>query len=727
MLSSLERDNAPSVMFRYDDLDRLTERHIGHEAGVQVRRWEYDGVRESPSKVVYEDGSETRFGYDVEGNLTAVTDALGQRYQFRYGAFDNLLEATDPLGATVRYHYNAEAEFAGVTNSQGRDWTYGFDPSGRLSEERHYDGRVYRYQYDVADRLVQRTAPDGSALHYEHDAAGRITRITARKADGETDGITVLEYDVAGRLTKAASPDAVVEYAYNRAGQVTSETVNGEAVQSGYDAGGQRAVVEGILAPLQLAWQSGRLSSLGIGSHQPLQFSHTAAGEELRRSNGSGFALRHEWSPTGLLQRQALEGADGRVNDVLERRYQYDVLDRLTGISDSHWGEQAFRLNGAGQASARYDAAGRVVERGHTQYRYDDCGRLAMKRETRPGFRPKDTHFDWDVQDRLVRVSLPDGARWRYRYDAFGRRVSKVREGQAPSALAVARVAYRWDGDQLIGQQQYYADGSAAREVQWVYEPGSFRPLAQVEAQGDSTQLHYIVTDLTGTARELCSEEGEIRWRGEQGLWSTHREERRPIPLRRYLGDAANEEVYCELRYQGQLYDAETGLYYNRHRYYDAESGQYLSPDPIGLLGGIRPQAYVYNPLEWVDPLGLTKAGCDGGKNKKTTYEGDSRRDAFREAKRDAGIPNNQQPSKVDRVDLLDGDGNKIINDKGMPIQAREYHYTNKDGVPVVIQEHSLGHSKATPLHGADPHFNVRPIDNLKTGSFPGTHGHYNF
>ncbi|MGI8490943.1 glycohydrolase toxin TNT-related protein [Pectobacterium sp. S5] len=658
LLSSLERDNAPPVAFRYDDLDRLMERHIGHEAGVQVRRWEYDGVRESPSKVVYEDGSETRFGYDVEGNLTAVTDALGQRYQFRYGAFDNLLEATDPLGATVRYHYNAEAEFAGVTNSQGRDWTYGFDASGRLSEERHYDGRVYRYQYDVADRLVQRTAPDGSALHYEHDAAGRIARITAQKADGETDGITVLDYDVAGRLTKAASPDAVVEYAYNRAGQVTSETVNGEALQSGYDAGGQRAVVEGILAPLQLAWQSGRLSSLGIGSHQPLQFSHTAAGEEQRRSNGSGFALRHEWSPTGLLQRQALEGADGRVNDVLERRYQYDVLDRLTGISDSHWGEQAFRLNGAGQvtaerrdegrrrqarlfgydseqnlcevsqiapglgetlkvqdavvqASARYDAAGRVVERGHTQYRYDDCGRLAMKRETRPGFRPKETYFDWDVQDRLVRVSLPDGARWRYRYDAFGRRINKVREGQVTSAQAVARVAYRWDGDQLIGQQQYRADGSAAREVQWVYEPGSFRPLAQVEAQGDSTQLHYIVTDLTGTARELCSEEGEVHWRGEQGLWGAHREERRPIPLRRYLGDAANEEVYCELRYQGQLYDAETGLYYNRHRYYDAESGQYLSPDPIGLLGGIRPQAYVHNPLTRADPLGLAESACE--------------------------------------------------------------------------------------------------------------------
>ena len=139
-----------------------------------------------------------------------------------------------------------------------------------------------------------------------------------------------------------------------------------------------------------------------------------------------------------------------------------------------------------------------------------------------------------------------------------------------------------------------------------MYEPGSFRPLAQVEGKGDATRLHYIVTDLTGTARELCSEEGEVHWRGEQVLWGNHREERRPIALRRYLGDASNEEVYCELRYQGQLYDAETGLYYNRHRYYDADSGQYLSPDPIGLNGGIRPQGYVTNPFIWIDPLGLS-------------------------------------------------------------------------------------------------------------------------
>ena len=200
-------------------------------------------------------------------------------------------------------------------------------------------------------------------------------------------------------------------------------------------------------------------------------------------------------------------------------------------------------------------------------------------------------------------------------------------------------MAYRWDGDHLVGQQQYLADGTVAREVQWVYEPGSFRPLAQMEDKGDVTRLHYIITDLAGTARELCSEEGEVHWRGEQGLWGAHREERRPIPLRRYLGDAANEEVYCELRYQGQLYDAETGLYYNRHRYYDAESGQYISPDPIGLNGGVRPQGYVNNPLEWVDPLGLEKKGPAKAystayemKLSKESYPGVSRARHFQEA-----------------------------------------------------------------------------------------------
>ncbi|WP_306306708.1 RHS repeat-associated core domain-containing protein, partial [Pseudomonas citronellolis] len=64
-------------------------------------------------------------------------------------------------------------------------------------------------------------------------------------------------------------------------------------------------------------------------------------------------------------------------------------------------------------------------------------------------------------------------------------------------------------------------------------------------------------------------------------------------------------EIDNPLRFQGQYYDAETGLHYNRHRYYNPNTGRFLTPDPIKLAGGLNHYQYVPNPTGWVDPLGL--------------------------------------------------------------------------------------------------------------------------
>ncbi|WP_241837183.1 RHS repeat domain-containing protein [Salinivibrio sp. ML290] len=155
-------------------------------------------------------------------------------------------------------------------------------------------------------------------------------------------------------------------------------------------------------------------------------------------------------------------------------------------------------------------------------------------------------------------------------------------------------------------QQQATADGQVLQQTEYLYEPGSFRPMAQVTHHNQGSELYYIVTDHAGTPQELCNEQGDIVWRGEQALWGHYHGQSQRHWQRRE--EAANDSIQCDLRYQGQLEDPESGLYYNVNRYYDADSGQYLSPDPIGFAGGLRPQAYVANPLEWVDPLGL--AGC---------------------------------------------------------------------------------------------------------------------
>ncbi|PSH42179.1 hypothetical protein BA193_15740 [Yersinia pseudotuberculosis] len=247
------------------------------------------------------------------------------------------------------------------------------------------------------------------------------------------------------------------------------------------------------------------------------------------------------------------------------------------------------------------------MKRGDSQYRYDAGGRLVEKRSQKDGYRPQLWRYRWNEQDQLSELITPTGARWRYGYDAFGRRIRKLRvvdtpplnEMDAPSTgpatASLAGYAYLWSGDQLIEEVPVYADGTVAYEqgIHWLYAPGGLTPMARY-AQG---KLHYVVADHLGTPRELLNEQGKVVWASRLSTWGQAELWRQ----------AANEEdrVSCNLRFAGQYADAESGLHYNRFRYYDGETGQYLCPDPIGLEGGLNPYGYVHNPVSWVDPLGL--------------------------------------------------------------------------------------------------------------------------
>ena len=103
-----------------------------------------------------------------------------------------------------------------------------------------------------------------------------------------------------------------------------------------------------------------------------------------------------------------------------------------------------------------------------------------------------------------------------------------------------------------------------------------------------------------------------------------------------------------------------------------------------------------------------------------------SRKGALKEAKRDAGIPRAQHPESINRVEMRTAphEGSRVIKDKnGKIIWTREYTFTNNKGEKIIIQDHSAGHEKG----GQGPHFNVRPIDNTRTGKVPGTKEHYPF
>lgn len=145
-----------------------------------------------------------------------------------------------------------------------------------------------------------------------------------------------------------------------------------------------------------------------------------------------------------------------------------------------------------------------------------------------------------------------------------------------------------------------------------------------------SSLLHYKLEEQVGTITEQLTGDGYIHYRQKLNLWGETQSE--TLHHQR----ASNDEILCNFRFVGQYADEESGLYYNRFRYYSPETGQYVSSDPIGLLGGFNPYEYVFDPTGWIDPLGLSE------------NEGMSFKAAFRAAKRQLGIPKNVNiPSPV--------------------------------------------------------------------------------
>ena len=132
--------------------------------------------------------------------------------------------------------------------------------------------------------------------------------------------------------------------------------------------------------------------------------------------------------------------------------------------------------------------------------------------------------------------------------------------------------------------------------ITWVFDEGSFVPCAKL-VNGESFS---IITDHLGTPYEAYDEEGQKVWARELDL---------------YGNAIAGDSSFIPFLYQGQYYDEEIGLAYNRFRYYSPESGTYISQDPIGLAGN-NPNFYGYvkDSNWWVDVFGLD---CSGEKESK--------------------------------------------------------------------------------------------------------------
>jgi len=184
--------------------------------------------------------------------------------------------------------------------------------------------------------------------------------------------------------------------------------------------------------------------------------------------------------------------------------------------------------------------------------------------------------YDWQSDGMLARVVRPDGKEVSFAYDALGRRIRK--------SFAGTTTHFVWDGN--VPLHEWTEENEV---VTWLFEQDTFVPAAKLVANGD---CFSIISDYLGTPLQAYDKQGNKVWEQELDIYG--RQRKRP-------------SAFIPFKYQGQYGDAETGLYYNRFRYYDPNVGSYISQDPIGLMGE-NPTLYAYvsdiNSL--TDLLGLT-------------------------------------------------------------------------------------------------------------------------
>ena len=274
-----------------------------------------------------------------------------------------------------------------------------------------------------------------------------------------------------------------------------------------------------------------------------------------------------------VLQTLLLIMGDGENYDkVEEQTYSYYSSGRLQEAKNEQSGEWHFEYDKDGQLTEKYKGSGKWWDTKHERWRYE-----------------------WNQNGTLKAVKLPHRMNWvEFTYDALGRRLSK---------LASEYTHWVWNGNVPLHEwnsgREWKDDGWQHYELDlrtWVFEEESFVPMALLL----NGKVYCIVTDQLGTPTEAYNAEGEEVWHRRLDMNGKILEEEynRNAPY--------SEQIRIPFLFQGQYYDHETELAYNRFRYYSPELGRYISEDPIRLLGGITLHAYVEDSLMGLDPLGLS-------------------------------------------------------------------------------------------------------------------------
>ncbi|WP_169979857.1 RHS repeat-associated core domain-containing protein [Tautonia rosea] len=521
------------------------------------------------------------FTRNQHGRVTSILTPAGIAYQAAYTAENRLpTSIADPLGRVSTFSYDASGVPTSWTQPDGAVTQYQIDGFGRLSGVTNPRGNESRRSYDSRGLLTRIDYADGSRIEYTLDSRRKVTQIVETFGDGRAQSIS-FTYDGAGRISSLTDINGrVIHYEYDASGRLFRRTADGVAVETTFDNLSRRATVQrdGVVQVTYAYDVAGNLTSKTYANGTRTNYQYDLLGRTTRVEHRSGSGELLDF------QTYTLDQA-GRIASLTSPQgtttYQYDARSQLVGVVLPDGKIHRYDVDATGN---RLDFATDGFNRytsdpdGRT-FQYDASGNLSKVTETDGSV----TTYGYDVRNRLVRISHPS-TEITFEYDPLGNRSAVTRNGVRTDLLldpfgstGLGDVLAEYEGGSLRSSN-LIADGLEAR-----FDASGNASYYQFDAIGNTTAITDASGAVTATYRYLPF--GEIEFQG---------------------GTGAGDNPFT---YHGKwgVASLDLGLYDMRARLYDATTGRFTQPDPIGLTGGdFNLYRFVLNnPLSFIDPSGL--------------------------------------------------------------------------------------------------------------------------
>ena len=614
-ITRLTNDVGGSVQYTYNSFGRLAALTNSFGNGWQFVYNEQGWIVQATDEA----GQQWQRAYDDEGLLTQITTPLGRVSRFRYDNRGQVTEMLDPEGGVTRFAYSPVGDPISYTDPLSRTTSYGYDPRGLLAQvdapgvgtiryEHNANGSLskiidprqqeWRFDYTPMNRLQRSTDPLGNQWQYEYDNLGRLTKTqypTGETAEQSFDAVgNLLSHNFSGGLALTYQYDSLYQmkqtdglrFAHQPGGMVT-ETVN----LPGGGATSFSAAYDKELRVVQVSYDDGaftvnytynsrnlltKIQDSLTGSSVELFYDNDGRMVEMRRSNGVNTAVTVDGRSQIVGMQDTKSGAL-----VADQQYTLDGANQLVAATldvPLHPAD----LPPEQPSGFSYDNAGQINSPG---YAYDRRGRRTAD--------PAQT-YTWNGANRLVAVSDTQLA-----YNGLSGVNRRTANGQTTSYhynYALGPFVVAGERDESSSQWRRF----------YVWTPGGGMPLYAIDPkQGNSVSFYHY--DRMGNTLFLTGGDGAVT---DAYAYTPHG---------KMLGHQGNsDQPYTFAGQFGVRQEGSNALYQMGHRYYDAESGQFLTRDPLWPMTdevyGVNPYQYAnQNPLLYIDPLGLASVGLPLG------------------------------------------------------------------------------------------------------------------